>query len=80
MPEGGFANAVAHKAQPDQTAILTAVQRPIAREMHSREGSGTGVENETIMVSVGRRGPHDFAGDAALHGGANERKRFGPMM
>ena len=30
MPEGGFAGAVAHKASPDQTAILQAVQRPIA--------------------------------------------------
>jgi pimeloyl-ACP methyl ester carboxylesterase len=30
MPEGGFAAAVAHKALPDQTAILEAVQRPIA--------------------------------------------------
>ena len=30
MPEGGFAHAVAHKASPDQTAILKAVQRPIA--------------------------------------------------
>ncbi len=30
MPEGGFANAVAHKASPHQTTILEAVQRPIA--------------------------------------------------
>jgi hypothetical protein len=30
MPEGGFAHAVAHKASPDQTAILETVQRPIA--------------------------------------------------
>jgi pimeloyl-ACP methyl ester carboxylesterase len=30
MPEGGFASAVAHKACPDQTTILEAVQRPIA--------------------------------------------------
>jgi pimeloyl-ACP methyl ester carboxylesterase len=30
MPEGGFANAVAHKASPGQTTILDAVQRPIA--------------------------------------------------
>jgi pimeloyl-ACP methyl ester carboxylesterase len=30
MPEGGFAHAVAHKASPDQTMILEAVQRPIA--------------------------------------------------
>src|SRR5580658_9418753 len=30
MPEGGFAHAVAHKASSDQTAILEAVQRPIA--------------------------------------------------
>jgi pimeloyl-ACP methyl ester carboxylesterase len=30
MPEGGFARAVAHKASPDQTTILEAVQRPIA--------------------------------------------------
>ena len=30
MPEGAFARAVAHKASPDQTAILEAVQRPIA--------------------------------------------------
>jgi pimeloyl-ACP methyl ester carboxylesterase len=30
MPEGGFARAVAHKASLDQTAILEAVQRPIA--------------------------------------------------
>jgi pimeloyl-ACP methyl ester carboxylesterase len=30
MPEGGFAHAVAHNASPDQTAILEAVQRPIA--------------------------------------------------
>jgi pimeloyl-ACP methyl ester carboxylesterase len=30
MPEGGFARAVAHKASPDQTVILEAVQRPIA--------------------------------------------------
>jgi pimeloyl-ACP methyl ester carboxylesterase len=30
MPEGSFARAVAHRASPDQTAILQAVQRPIA--------------------------------------------------
>lgn len=30
MPEGGFASAVAHKASPDQAAILEAVQRPIS--------------------------------------------------
>jgi len=30
MPEGGFACAVAHKASPDQAAILESTQRPIA--------------------------------------------------
>ncbi|HUA86785.1 MAG TPA: alpha/beta hydrolase [Bryobacteraceae bacterium] len=30
MPDGGFAGAVAHLASRDQTAILQAVQRPIA--------------------------------------------------
>jgi pimeloyl-ACP methyl ester carboxylesterase len=30
MAEEGFAHAVAHKASPDQVAIMTAVQRPIA--------------------------------------------------
>jgi pimeloyl-ACP methyl ester carboxylesterase len=30
MPKGGFDDAVAHKASPDQTTILEAVQRPIA--------------------------------------------------
>jgi pimeloyl-ACP methyl ester carboxylesterase len=30
MPEDGFAKAVAHKASADQTAIMAAVQRPIA--------------------------------------------------
>ncbi len=30
MPEEGFAHAVAHKASPEQTAIMEAVQRPIA--------------------------------------------------
>ncbi len=30
MPEGGFAQAVAHKAAPGQTTIMEAVQRPIA--------------------------------------------------
>jgi pimeloyl-ACP methyl ester carboxylesterase len=30
MPEGGFAQAVAHKASTDQTTILEAIQRPIA--------------------------------------------------
>ena len=30
MPEDGFRRAVAHKASPDQLAILSAVQRPIA--------------------------------------------------
>jgi pimeloyl-ACP methyl ester carboxylesterase len=30
MPEGGFAHAVAHRASPDETSILQAVQRPIA--------------------------------------------------
>jgi pimeloyl-ACP methyl ester carboxylesterase len=30
MPDGGFAVAVAHGASSDQTAILQAVQRPIA--------------------------------------------------
>jgi pimeloyl-ACP methyl ester carboxylesterase len=30
MPEDGFAHAVAHKASPDQTTILQALQRPIA--------------------------------------------------
>jgi pimeloyl-ACP methyl ester carboxylesterase len=30
MPEEGFGSAVAHKASPDQVAIMAAVQRPIA--------------------------------------------------
>ncbi len=30
MPEEGFANAVAHKASPDQLAVMAAVQRPLA--------------------------------------------------
>ncbi len=30
MPEGGFAQAVAHRASPEETTILEAVQRPIA--------------------------------------------------
>jgi hypothetical protein len=30
MPEGGFAHAVAHGASTGETAILQAVQRPIA--------------------------------------------------
>jgi pimeloyl-ACP methyl ester carboxylesterase len=30
MPEEGFARAVAHKASPDQIAIMAALQRPIA--------------------------------------------------
>ena len=30
MPEDGFGHAVAHRASPDQVAILAAVQRPIA--------------------------------------------------
>ena len=30
MPDGGFSNAVAHKASGDLTKILTAVQRPIS--------------------------------------------------
>jgi len=30
MPEESFGQAVAHKASPDQTAIMSAVQRPIA--------------------------------------------------
>src|ERR1700744_35452 len=30
MPEEGFANAVAHQASADQTAVMAAVQRPIA--------------------------------------------------
>lgn len=30
MPEDGFRHAVAHHASPDQLAIMTAVQRPIA--------------------------------------------------
>jgi len=30
MPEGGFAQAVAHKVSPDEAVILEAVQRPIA--------------------------------------------------
>jgi pimeloyl-ACP methyl ester carboxylesterase len=30
MPEGGFNNAVAHKATQDQLAIMAAVQRPIS--------------------------------------------------
>jgi pimeloyl-ACP methyl ester carboxylesterase len=32
MPEEGFGSAVAHKASPDQVAIMAAVQRPIAVE------------------------------------------------
>src|SRR6201999_3719397 len=30
MPDEGFAHAVAHKASPEQLAIMAAVQRPIA--------------------------------------------------
>jgi hypothetical protein len=30
MPSEGFGRAVAHKASPDQAAIMAAVQRPIA--------------------------------------------------
>ena len=74
MPEGGFARAVAHKASPDQTTILAGRAAADRGEMHSGEGSGAGVENEAIMVSVGGRRSHDFAGNAALHGGADGRE------
>ena len=30
MPEEGFGHAVAHKASPDQVAVMAAVQRPVA--------------------------------------------------
>lgn len=32
MPEEGFGDAVAHKASPDQLAIMAAVQRPLAMQ------------------------------------------------
>jgi hypothetical protein len=34
IPDGGFRQAVAHKASAEQTSIATAVQRPIAVEEH----------------------------------------------
>jgi pimeloyl-ACP methyl ester carboxylesterase len=37
MPEEGFGCAVAHKASPDQVAIMAAVQRPIAVECIQEE-------------------------------------------
>jgi hypothetical protein len=76
MPKGGFARAVAHKASADQTAILEAVQRPIAMK-HSRDTSCAGVENEALVVFLSGRGPHDCAGNAALYGQRGWARRFG---
>jgi hypothetical protein len=42
MPEGGFAHAVVHRASPDETTILEAVQRPTGGEVHSKESSCVG--------------------------------------
>lgn len=39
MPEEGFVNAVAHKASPDQLAIMAAVQRPIALQCIQEKAS-----------------------------------------
>jgi len=38
MPEEGFSQAVAHKASPDQIAIMAAVQRPIAVQCIQEKG------------------------------------------
>jgi pimeloyl-ACP methyl ester carboxylesterase len=40
MPERGFTHAVAHKASPDQTTILDAVQRPIALKCIQEKAPG----------------------------------------
>jgi pimeloyl-ACP methyl ester carboxylesterase len=39
MPEEGFGRAVAHKASPDQLAVMAAVQRPIAVQCIQEEAT-----------------------------------------
>ncbi len=59
MPEDGFRRAMAHKAAPDQTSIMAAVQRPIALKCIENGGSAAGLEGETFLVSTRGRGSHD---------------------
>ena len=68
MPEGGFQEAVAHKAlgRPDEHhAVIPAAT---CRSVHSRAGSGVRMEREAVVVSGrGRRSNHQPE-DTAFHG------------
>ena len=57
---------------PDNDSRSSAA--PYSDEMHSRESSCAGVENETILVSTRGRGSHDCARHATIHGGADGRE------
>ena len=74
MPAGGFARAVAHLGFTGPGHDSGSRAEADRGEMHSRESSCAGVEDEAIVVSVGGRGSHDCPGDAMLHGGPDGRE------
>ena len=71
MPDEGFGCAVAHKASPDQIAIMAAVQRPIAVQCIQEKRAGACMENDSVLVSGRRRRPHDRPGNPAVYGWPN---------
>ena len=71
MPEDGFIRVVAHKASPDQTRILAAVQRPISVQCIQEGAPRPGMEGEAILVFTCGRGPHDQSKDPAIYGESN---------
>ena len=82
MPEEGFGHAVAHKASPDQAAILAAVQRPIALKCIQEKApkpawrtkpSWVLIAEEDRMISPGNSalyGPTDGCDGAVVRGGS----------
>ena len=59
MPEEGFGCGVAHKASPDQLAIMAALQRPISVQCIQEKATAPAWKKTPSWYLVARRGSHD---------------------
>ena len=72
LPDDAFKNAFAPNARAEDLAVLSAVQRPISPACITVPVERPLWKDRAELVPGRGRGPHDPAGDAALHGGADE--------
>ncbi len=73
MPEEGFGCAVAHKASPDQLAIMAAVQRPLAVQCIQEKAPTPAWKKTPSWYFVAEEDRMINPGDPAIHGSPDGR-------